>query len=85
MDDPPVHTIPNHQPTNMDVPPVHTIPNHQPTNMDVLPRTFVKIILAAKGLVRHSSIRPPNNRDDLCLLLCLYPSSNSQTLSFQDR
>ena len=54
---------------------VHTIPNHHPTKMDVLPKTFVQIILAAKWLVRHSSIRPPNNSDNLSLLFCLYPSS----------
>ena len=32
----------------MDDHPVHTIPNHQPTKMDVSQKTFVQIILAAK-------------------------------------
>ena len=39
----------------MDDRPVHTVPNHHPTKMDVLPKAFVQIILAANGLVRHSS------------------------------
>ena len=42
--------------------------------MDVLPKTFLQIILSAKWLVRHSIIRPPTSSDDLCLLLCNYPS-----------
>ena len=37
----------------------------------VLPKTFLQIILAAKWLLRHSSIRPLNSSDDLCLLFCL--------------
>ena len=35
-----------------------TIPYHHPTKMDVLPKTMVKIIFAAKWLVRHSSTSP---------------------------
>ena len=31
--------------------PVNTIPNHQPTKMVVLPKTFVQNILDAKSLV----------------------------------
>ena len=44
--------------------PIYTIPNHHPTTMDFLPKTSVKIILAAKWLVRHSKL-PTNNSDDL--------------------
>ena len=45
---------------------VHAIPNHHLTKIDVLPKTFVQIILAAKWLGRHSSIRPPTSSNDLC-------------------
>ena len=39
--------------------PVHTIPNpHHPSKMDVLPKTFFRIILDAKWLVRLSSTSP---------------------------
>ena len=39
----------------MDTHVVHTIPNHHPTKMNVRPKIVVKIILAAKVLVRHST------------------------------
>ena len=42
----------------LDDPPVHTIPNHHPLKMDVLPKTFLHIILAAKSQVRHSITSP---------------------------
>ena len=52
---------------------VHTKTNHRPSKMDILPKTFLQSILAAKWLVRHSSmyVYPPNSSDDLCLLFCL--------------
>ena len=34
----------------MDDPQVHTTPNHQPSKMDVLPKTFLQIILAINEL-----------------------------------
>ena len=40
------------------------------------PKTFKKIILAAKWLARHSSTSI-NLSNDLCLLFCIYPSSLS--------
>ena len=46
----------------MDDHPDHTTPNHHPPKMDVLPKTFLRIILAAKGLVRHSSTCPKQQR-----------------------
>ena len=45
------------------------------TKMDVFPKPFVRIILAPKWLVWHSSIRPPVNGDDLCHIFCLDPTS----------
>ena len=42
----------------MDDHPVHTRPFQTPLKMDVLAKTFLHIILAAKWLVRYSSIRP---------------------------
>ena len=54
----------------MDDHPVYTTPNHRPPKMDVLVKAFLKIILAAKRLVWHSSTCR-NSIDDLCLLLCL--------------
>ena len=39
----------------MDDPQVHTTPNHQPTKMDVFPKTFLHVILSVKWVVRHSS------------------------------
>ena len=59
----------------MDDHPVHTTPNHHPTEVDVLPKTFLQINLVAKWLVWYSSIRPPNNSGNLCPLFCLHPSS----------
>ena len=52
--------------------------NHHPPKTDVLPKYFLQIILAAKWIVRHSSIHPPNSSDDLCLLFCVNPSSMVQ-------
>ena len=54
--------------------PIYTIPNHHPTTMDFLPKTSVKIILAAKWLVRHSSTshkqqRRPYSFSSVCILL----------------
>ena len=37
---------------------VHTIPNYYSKKMDILPKTLAQIILAAKWLVRHSSMSP---------------------------
>ena len=48
---------------------VHTTPNHHPPKIDVLPKTFLKIILAAKWLVRHSSASPKQQRRPLPSLL----------------
>ena len=48
--------------------PVHTIPNHHPTKLDVLPQLLFKSSLLL-------NVRPPNNSDDLYLLLRFYPSS----------
>ena len=40
----------------MDDYPVHITPNHHSLKMDVLLKTFLKIILAGKWLLRHSRI-----------------------------
>ena len=55
----------------MDDHPVHTRPNHHHTKMDDLPKTFVKIILAAKWLVRHSSTSLRQQRRPLPSLLSI--------------
>ena len=57
----------------MDDHPVHTRPFQTPLKMDVLAKTFLHIILAAKWLVRYSSIRELVGDDDLtfCVHLIL--------------
>ena len=55
----------------MDDHPDHTTPNHHPPKMDGLPKTFLKIILAAKCLVRHSSTCPNQQRWHLPVSLFL--------------
>ena len=42
----------------MDCHPFNTIPNHHLTKMDVLTKTFVRIILAQKWLLRHTKYVP---------------------------
>ena len=54
--------------------PVHATPNHHHPKMDVLRQTFLRIILAAKWLVQHSSTAcPPNSSDDLCIVFYINP------------
>ena len=56
--------------------PVHTPPNHHNLKMDVLPKTFLQIILAAKWLIRYSSMHPQKQRQPLpSLLYTVNPSS----------
>ena len=52
---------------------MHTTTNNHPPNAKInyLPNIFLKIILAAYWLVRHSSILPPNSSNGLCFLFCL--------------
>ena len=59
----------------MDDLPAHTTPNHHLAKMDVFPKTFIKIILSAKWLARHSSTSPTHQRWPLPSLL-----SNSSSL-----
>ena len=42
-------------------------------------KTFLKIILAAKWIERHSSPSPTSS-DDLCIPFCIYPYSLVHTL-----
>ena len=50
---------------------VHATPNHHPSKIDVLLKTFLQILLAAKWLVRHSSMFPNYQRRPLPSLLCI--------------
>ena len=55
--------------------PVYTTPNRYPPKLDVFPKNVLQIILAAKWLVWHSSMCPPNSSDDLGFFYFIYPSS----------
>ena len=56
---------------NIDDDPVYTITNHHPTKMDALPKLLFKIILAAKGFMRHSCMSPKQQRRPSPFLLSL--------------
>ena len=55
----------------LDNPPVHTTPNHHPTKMDILPKAFFQIILVGNWLGRHprTSSSPNQQRRPLSSLL----------------
>ena len=59
-----------------------TTPNHHPSKMDDRPKSFLKINLAAKRLVRHSSTSPNQKRRPLPSLLSFSSSRVVRLLNF---